>query len=57
MVLESAPATLAEIETTILRLVAIRKSRSMSRAAERLGVAPVSLLRWVGRRKLPPAGR
>lgn len=56
-VLESAPATLAEIEKTTLRLVAIRMSRTLSRAAERLGMAPVSLSRWIGRRKLPPADR
>lgn len=47
--------TLAEIEKATLRLVAIEMSSNLSRAAERLGMAPVSLTRWVGRRKLPPA--
>jgi len=37
-----------------LRLVAIRASRNMSAAAERLGMAPVSLSRWLDRRKLSP---
>jgi len=53
-VLENAPLTLAEIEKATLRLVAIRASRNMSNTAARLGMAPVSLSRWVGRRKLPP---
>lgn len=53
-VLANAPLTLAEIEKATLRLVAIRASRNMSDAAARLGMAPVSLSRWVGRRKLPP---
>jgi len=34
-----------------LRLVAIRASRSVSAAAERIGMAPVSLLNWLERRK------
>ena len=37
-----------------LRLVALRASRNMSRAAAWLGMTPVSLSRWVGRRRLPP---
>jgi hypothetical protein len=53
-VLEHAPMTLAEIEKATLRLVALRASRNMSGAAARLGMAPVSLSRWIGRRKLPP---
>jgi hypothetical protein len=53
-VLANAPLTLAEIEKATLRLVAIRASRNMSDAAARLGMAPVSLSRWIGRRKLPP---
>jgi DNA-binding transcriptional LysR family regulator len=36
-----------------LRLVAIRESRNLSNAAARLGMAPVSLSRWIGRRSLP----
>jgi hypothetical protein len=50
-VLRNAPLTLAEIEKATLRLVAIRASRNMSDAAARLGMAPVSLSRWIGRRK------
>ena len=53
-VLDNAPLTLPEIEKATLRLIAIRVSRNMSDAAARLGMAPVSLSRWVGRRKLPP---
>jgi hypothetical protein len=52
-VLENAPMTLAEIEKATLRLVAIRASRNMSGAAARLGMAPVSLSRWLDRRKPP----
>ena len=43
-------ATLAELEKATLRLVAIRTSRNMSDAAARLGMAPVSLMRWSDRR-------
>jgi hypothetical protein len=35
-------------------LAALRFSRNTSGAAARLGMAPVSLSRWVGRRRLPP---
>jgi len=52
-VLESVPLTLAEIEKTTLRLVEIRASRNMSDDAARLGMATVSLSRWIERRKLP----
>jgi hypothetical protein len=44
---------LPDIEKATLRLVAIRESRNLSSAAARLGMAPVSLSRWIGRRKLP----
>jgi len=43
---------LPDIEKATLRLVAIRESRNLSTAA-RLSMAPVSLSRWIGRRKLP----
>jgi len=46
-------STLPDIEKATLRLVAIRESRNLSSAAARLGMAPVSLSRWIGRRKLP----
>jgi hypothetical protein len=48
-----AAASLAEIEAATLRLVALYTSRNMSHAAARLGMAPVSLIRWLGRRELP----
>jgi putative intracellular protease/amidase len=51
---DHAAASLAEIEAATLRLVAIRTSRNLSHAAARLGMAPVSLSRWLYCRKLPP---
>jgi hypothetical protein len=54
-VLQCAAASLAEIEKATLRLVALKISGNVRQAAARLGMAPVSLSRWVGRRKpLPP---
>jgi hypothetical protein len=46
--LEHAAESLAEIQKATLRLVALRVSRSMSGAAARLGMAPVSLIRVCG---------
>jgi hypothetical protein len=46
-------SSLPDIEKATLRLVAIRESRNLSSAAARLGMAPVSLMRWIGRRELP----
>ena len=46
-------SSLPDIEKGTLRLVAIRASRNLSAAAARLDMAPVSLSRWIGRRKLP----
>ena len=46
-------SSLPDIEKATLRLVAIREARNLSDAAARLGMAPVSLSRWIGRRKLP----
>jgi hypothetical protein len=51
---EHAAASLTEIEAATLRLIALRTSRNLSDAAARLGMSPVSLSRWIGRRKLPP---
>lgn len=51
---ENAAASLAEIEKATLRLVTLRTSRNLSHAAARLGMAAVSLHRWLGRRKSPP---
>lgn len=45
--------SLSDIEKATLRLVAIGASRSTAAAAERLGMAPVSLTRWITRRGLP----
>jgi len=50
---DKAAASLAEIEAATLRLVALYTSRNLSHAAARLGMAPVSLSRWLGRRELP----
>lgn len=52
---EHAAASLTEIEAATLRLITLRTSRNLSDAAARLGMAPASLCRWIGRRKLPPA--
>jgi hypothetical protein len=41
----------SELERVILRLVALKSTRNMSQAACRLRVAPVSLSRWVLRRR------
>lgn len=54
-VLTHAAGSLTEIEKATLRLVALRISRNRTRAAERLGMAPVSLVRWIDRRTLPPS--
>lgn len=51
---DHAAASLAEVEAATLRLVAIHTSRNLSHAAARLGMAPVSLSRWLGRRESPP---
>jgi hypothetical protein len=48
--LEHGTSSLSEIEKSTLRLVALRASPNMSNAAARLGMAPVSLSRWIDRR-------
>jgi hypothetical protein len=53
-ILKNAPWTLMEIEKATLRLVALRISKNPTRAADRLGMAPVSLSRWLDRRKARP---
>jgi len=50
---EHAARSLPEIEKATLRLLALRASRSLGDAASRLGMAPVSLSRWIGRRRMP----
>jgi hypothetical protein len=51
-VLTHAATSLSEIEKATLRLVALRASANMSNAAARLGMAPVSLSKWISRRSL-----
>jgi hypothetical protein len=51
-ILERAATSLNEIEKATLRLTAMRASKNMSSAAARLRIAPVSLSRWIDRRKL-----
>jgi hypothetical protein len=50
-ILEHASTSLFDIEKATLRRVALRSSANMTRAAARLGMAPVSLFRWLGRRE------
>jgi pSer/pThr/pTyr-binding forkhead associated (FHA) protein len=50
---EHESTSLPAIEKAALRLVALRASRTLSGAATRLRMAPVSLSRWIGRRRLP----
>ncbi|TMQ11965.1 MAG: hypothetical protein E6J90_33095 [Deltaproteobacteria bacterium] len=47
---EHAAGSLTEIEKATLRLVALRASRNTTVAAARLGMAQVSLVRWLERR-------
>jgi pSer/pThr/pTyr-binding forkhead associated (FHA) protein len=49
-VVDHAASSLDEIEKATLRVVAIKSSYNPSQAAELLGMAPVSLVRWLGRR-------
>jgi hypothetical protein len=53
-VLEHAAASLAEIEKATSRRLALRSSANLSRATAALGMAPVSLSRWLDRRWSPP---
>jgi len=46
-------SSLPEIEKATLRLTALRASHNHIEAAARLGMAPVSLSRWLGRRTPP----
>lgn len=50
---EHATMSLPEIEKATLRMVALRASATLGDAARRLGMAPVSLSRWIGRRNMP----
>ena len=51
-VMEHSAQSLQDIEKATLRLVALRLSDNITQAADRLGMAPVSLTRWLERR--PP---
>jgi hypothetical protein len=53
-VLEDAATSFDEIEKATLGGVALWSSANPSQAAARLGMAPVSLLRWRGRRRVDP---
>jgi hypothetical protein len=56
-ILEHASSTLHEIEKAAQRLVGLRLSDTISGAAALLGLAPVSLTRWIDRRRPPLRGR
>jgi hypothetical protein len=43
--------SLCELEKVALRLVALRNTPNVNQAAQRLNMAPVSLNRWIGRRR------
>ena len=53
-VVDWAGTSLPEIEKATLRVVALHMSASLSDAAMLLGMAPVSLARWLGRRSRRP---
>jgi len=53
-VVECAGTSLPEIEKATLRVVALHMSATLSEAARLLGMAPVSLARWLGRRARSP---
>jgi hypothetical protein len=48
---EHAAGSLVDIEKATMRLVAVRQMGSRSAAAERVGMAPVSLIKWFERRR------
>jgi DNA-binding NtrC family response regulator len=53
-VVEHAAKSLAEIEKATLRVVALKVSANdVTQAAELLGMAPISLARWLTRRSYP----
>lgn len=51
-ILRNEASSLAKIETATLRLVALRMFPNLNQAAERLGMARMSLAAWIGRRNL-----
>lgn len=52
-VVAHSASSLPEIEKGTRRLVAIRQSGSIARAALQLGMSHVALSQWIGRRRLP----
>jgi transcriptional regulator of acetoin/glycerol metabolism len=52
-VLEHAASSLPEIEKATRRLRSIRETGNLNQAAARLGMARVSLHKWIRRRPLP----
>jgi hypothetical protein len=54
-ILAHEAGSLAKIETATLRLAALRRFPNLNQAAERLGMARMSLAAWIGRRALPMA--
>jgi hypothetical protein len=50
-VIDHAATTLPEIEKATLRRVALRQAGTIAGAARRLGMAPVALAQWLGRRR------
>lgn len=48
--------TIPAIEKALRRIVAIKTSRNITAAASKLGMAPVSLTRWLDRRKVSKDG-
>ena len=56
-ILEHSADSLHEIEKGTRRLVALRAAGSVLGAAELLGMAAVSLRRWIGRRAVPSLGQ
>jgi len=54
-VIEHAASSLAEIEKATLRVVALKASANhLPHAARLLGMAPISLTKWLKRRSQPP---
>ena len=55
-VVEHAATEWAEIERATMRIVALRNSSTITEAAERLGMVPVTLRKWIHNRKLTRRG-
>jgi pSer/pThr/pTyr-binding forkhead associated (FHA) protein len=56
-IVEHSASSLHEIEKGTRRLMALRVAGSILGAADMLGMAAVSLRRWIGRRSVPSLGR